>query len=159
MDTDRHTDVEETDRAILEVLLEDGRATVDEVADEVGVVEETARRRIDRLESSGVIEGYTAVLDDDALGYDVTAIVRLSVVGHSIEDAIETLGNVPWARTVYEVTGEDDLLLVGTFPDTDALHETVAQLVTEPMVRSATVDVVLDTVRPSRSVSLASPRD
>ncbi|WEL16452.1 MULTISPECIES: Lrp/AsnC family transcriptional regulator [unclassified Halorhabdus] len=139
-------DPDDIDHALVDALLEDGRASIQDLATEAGVAVETAERRIEALEDAGVIQGYTATIDYDELGYDVTAVVRLRV-GGSIEALSETLEAYSWARSAYEVTGEDDFLLVGRFLDTDDMHEKVAELLTEPSVRSVTVDVAVDELR------------
>ncbi|ACV11534.1 transcriptional regulator, AsnC family [Halorhabdus utahensis DSM 12940] len=138
--------LDDIDRALVDALLEDGRASTQDLAAAVDVAPETVERRIEALEDAGVIEGYAASVDYDELGYDVTALVRLRV-GESVAAVAETLATCAWARSVYEVTGEADFLLVGRFRDTDDMHENVAELLTEPAVRSVTVDVVLDAVR------------
>jgi len=144
-------DLDDIDRALVAALLEDGRASTQALAAGVGISPTAVERRIEALEDAGVIEGYAASVDYDALGYDVTAVVRVRT-GTGPELVIETLGEYPWARSVYEVTGEDDVVLVGRFRDTDDMHENVAKLLTESAVRSVTVDVVLDTVRACQPV-------
>ncbi|QGN07702.1 Lrp/AsnC family transcriptional regulator [Halorhabdus sp. CBA1104] len=151
-------DIDDTDRALVDALMADGRASIQALASEAGVAVETADRRIEALEDAGVIEGYTAQVDYDELGYDVTAVVRLRV-GESTETVGETLGDYPWVRSAYEVTGEDDCILVGTVRDTDDMHGKVAELLTDPTVRSVTVDVVLDTVRAGEPIRLGDSAD
>jgi len=151
-------DLDETDRALVNALLEDGRASIHDLAAEAGVAVETADRRIEALEDAGIIDGYTATVDYDALGYDVTAVVRLRVAD-STEAAHGVVGEYPWARSVYEVTGGDDFLLVGRFLDTDDMHDNVAELLTEPWVESVTADVVLETVRASEPLRIGPAED
>ncbi|WEL16455.1 DNA-binding transcriptional regulator, Lrp family [Halorhabdus sp. SVX81] len=139
-------DFDDIDRALVDALLEDGRASTQDLAADVGISPDAVERRVDALEDAGVIDGYAATVDYDELGYDVTAVVRVRT-GTGPELVTERLGEYPWARSLYEVTGEDDVVLVGRFRDTDDMHENVAKLLTESAVRSVTVDVVLDTVR------------
>jgi Lrp/AsnC family leucine-responsive transcriptional regulator len=151
-------DLDDTDRALIGALLEDGRASIQELAAEAGVTVDVAERRIDSLEDAGVIEGYTATVDDAALGYDVIAVVRIRVRGSTAVVA-EMLGEYLWTRSVYEVTGEHDFILVGRFRDTEDMHESIAELLTEPTIGSATVDVVLDAVRTCEPISLVGSID
>lgn len=150
--------LDDIDRALVNALLEDGRASVEDLASVAGVAVETAERRIGKLEDDGVIGGYAATVDYDALGYDVTAVIRLRV-SESIEAVGETLAAYHWARSAYEVTGDDDFLVVGRFRDTDDLHGKVAELLTDPSVRSVSVDVVLDSVRACEPVPIDAPTD
>jgi Lrp/AsnC family leucine-responsive transcriptional regulator len=138
-------DLDDTDRALVQALLDDGRTPTQELAAEAGVTVETAEHRIETLEGAGVIEGYTATLDYDALGYDVTGLVRLQSDGPATPVG-ESLKTYPWARAVYEVTGEDDFVVLGTFRDTDDMHGKVAELLSEESIRSITVDVALNAV-------------
>jgi len=150
-------DLDDIDRALVDALLEDGSASAQDLAAEVGVDAEAVERRIGNLEDAGVLEGYTARVDYDELGYDVTAVVRVRT-SDAPEAVSGTLGAYPWARSVYEVTGEDDFLLVGRFRDTDDMHGNVAELLTEPAVKSVTVDVVVDAVRSCEPISVDTPR-
>ena len=134
------------DRALVDALLEDGRASIQDLAADVGVATETVERRIEGLEDAGVLTGYAATIDYDELGYDVTAVIRVRT-GGATQGVRETLGEYPWVRSAYEVTGEDDFLLVGRFRDTDDMHQHVAELLTEASVRSVTADVVVDAIR------------
>ena len=65
------------DRRILAVLLENARATNVEIADKVGLSEAPCLRRIRRMEAEGVIRGYTARLDPEAIGIGFIAYVTL----------------------------------------------------------------------------------
>ncbi|WP_181687301.1 Lrp/AsnC family transcriptional regulator [Halorhabdus salina] len=138
-------DLDETDRALVNALLEDSRASTQDLAAKAGVAIDVAERRIESLEDAGVIEGYTVRVDYDALGYDVTGLVRLQIDGPP-DPVGESLGTYPWIRAVYEVTGADDFVVLGTFRDTDDMHESVAELLSETSIRSITVDVALNVV-------------
>lgn len=151
-------DLDDTDRALVEALLVDSSASTQDLATEIGVDAAAVERRIDRLEDAGVLEGHTVRVDYDKLGYDVTAVVRVRT-SNGPDTVSGTLGAYPWARSVYEVTGEDDFLLVGRFRDTDDMHGNVAELLTEPAIKSVTVDVVVDAVRSCEPLPLETSSD
>ena len=67
-----------TDRKILSALLSKGRSTFAELAAQVGLTAPTVHDRVKKLERSGVIEGYTANINPASLGYDITAMVRIT---------------------------------------------------------------------------------
>jgi len=80
----------------------------------------------------------------DALGYDVTAVIRLSIEPASLAAVVERLKQQDALTTVYEVTGTHDVIAIGTFADTDAMNELAASLVTAPGIEETTADVVRD---------------
>jgi len=72
-------DIDEVDRKILNELLRDCRRSYRSIARRAGVSVGTALTRIRRLEKSGVIRGYSAVLDHDKLGYQLTVLTEITV--------------------------------------------------------------------------------
>ncbi|WP_306115625.1 MULTISPECIES: Lrp/AsnC family transcriptional regulator [unclassified Roseovarius] len=77
--------VDRIDRAILQVLSEDGRASVEKVAERVGLSPTPVRRRIKRLEQSGVIAGYRVVIDPEKCGLDLAIYVLVTLTTGSAQ--------------------------------------------------------------------------
>lgn len=144
LDTDPPIELDDTDRAILRARIENARADVREIAVETGIVRNRVDERLDRLEAAGVIRGYTARVDYDRVGYDVTALLQLSITDDRV---LERLSANPQFVAVYEVTGPEDVVAVGKFPDTDAMNETVTDLLTDEGVESLRTSVALDVLR------------
>src|SRR2546430_9630304 len=65
------------DRKILSLLVEDGRRTYDDIARRVSLSAPSVKRRIDRLREQGAIEGFTAVVDHGAIGWNTEALGEL----------------------------------------------------------------------------------
>ncbi len=72
-------ELDEVDKAILRELLVDARLSFREIARRVGVSTATVANKIRRLEEAGIIKGYTAIIDPEKLGYDVTAVIEIVV--------------------------------------------------------------------------------
>ena len=70
--------IDEIDLKILEVLIRDARLSSRQVADKVGVSVGTALARIRRMEREGIIKGYSAIVDHEKLGYQLTAVIAVS---------------------------------------------------------------------------------
>lgn len=86
--------LDEIDRALLAVLAEDGRASVSELARQIGLSAPSTSERLRRLEAQGVIGGYTVRIDPRALGYTLQAIVRVKPLPgqlHLVEDVIRLI--------------------------------------------------------------------
>ncbi|MBB4230644.1 Lrp/AsnC family transcriptional regulator [Rhizobium mongolense] len=105
---------DETDRRILKELTADARITNNELAERVGLSASACLRRLRRLEETGVIKGYTALVDPTAEGWTMTAIasVRLS---RQNEDEIEMFETAvrSWDEVLecHLVTGSRDYVL------------------------------------------------
>jgi DNA-binding Lrp family transcriptional regulator len=97
------------DRRILALLMEDGRRTYGDIADRVRLTAPSVKRRIDRLLAEGALEGFTAVVDHAALGWDTEALVELFFrPGTTLGEVAETLRAHPEVTEAWSVTGEAD---------------------------------------------------
>jgi Lrp/AsnC family leucine-responsive transcriptional regulator len=104
--------VEETDRAIVAALAADGRLSYTDLAEKVGLSVSAVHQRVRRLEQRGVIRGYAARLDYEALGLPLTAFVAIRPIDPSQpDDAPDRLANLPQIESCYSVAGEDFYLL------------------------------------------------
>ena len=138
--------VDDTDRQVVNALLQDGRASARDVAAATGIAATTVSRRMDDLEATGVIDEYTVDVDYGALGYDVTAVFQLSVEGDGLGRVVDQLRDRHEMIAVYEVTGDHDIVAVGKFTDTQSMNERIKTLLTDEDIRSASTSVVLNTV-------------
>jgi DNA-binding Lrp family transcriptional regulator len=143
MDDEPPLELDDADRAVLNARIRDARADVRDIATETGIVANRVDDRLSRLESTGVIRGYTARIDYDALGYDVTAILRLSTTDDAV---LDRLREDPRFVAVYAVTGRDDVVAVGKFQDTDELNAAATELLTAEDVRTVDASVALDVI-------------
>src|SRR3546814_17494783 len=100
-------EVDRTDLRILRELQKDGRLPIVELANRIALSATACQRRVKKLEDSGVIAGYAALLDPVALGQQVDAFVRVSIERQStdtalaFQDAVQTL---PQLRACYVLT-------------------------------------------------------
>jgi Lrp/AsnC family leucine-responsive transcriptional regulator len=105
--------VEETDRAILSALADDGRQSYTDLAEKVGLSVSAVHQRVRRLEQRGVIRGYAARLDHEALGLPLTAFVAIRPIDPSQpDDAPDRLADLPEIEACYSVAGDDFYLLL-----------------------------------------------
>jgi Lrp/AsnC family transcriptional regulator, leucine-responsive regulatory protein len=100
-----------TDYAILAILQADGRLGVTEIGRRVNLSQPAVSARIKRLEQTGVITGYQAVIDPARLGLNIHAVVRLRTVHARIAACLEHFAQVPEVTGVRRLTGEDCFLL------------------------------------------------
>lgn len=123
------TDLDDVDRRILELLVQDGRRSASDVGREVGLSPAAAKRRIDRLERIGVIAGYRAVLDHARLGSQIEAFVELRFAGRTQVDDIEAVASgLAEVVEAFTTAGDPDALVRVRVTDLDHLKRTVDRI-------------------------------
>jgi DNA-binding Lrp family transcriptional regulator len=139
--------LDETDLALLTALRTDGRASHRDLSASTGLALATVNRRVRRMEKTGVIKGYSAIIDPFAVGWELNVIVGLRIEKGHLRATQEEIALDPRVFSVYDVTGEWDgmvLARVRNRADLDDLAKTT--LSSEHIQRTNTM-VVLHTVQ------------
>ena len=135
---------ENLDAKLVNALLNDGRASLRSLAEELDVSVTTVSNHLSDLEEEGVIEGYTPQVDYSKLDYDVTAVIQLKVEGNALPDITDRLEQQKQMISVYEVTGGYDIIAIGKFEDTDGMNKQIKTLLTDPDIKESNTSVVLN---------------
>ena len=146
---------ENLDTELVNALLGDGRASLRSLADDLDVSVTTVSNHLADLEDEGVIQGYSPTVDYNALGYDVTAVIQLKVDGSALPDITERLCEHQQMISVYEVTGDHDVVAVGKFRDTDDMNDAIKTLLADADIRESNTNVVLNAVSEHEQFELA----
>ncbi|MFP4217496.1 MAG: HTH-type transcriptional regulator Lrp [Salinarchaeum sp.] len=133
------------DAELVNELLTDGRSSMRSLAETLDVSVTTVSNHLGRLEDEEVIREYVPVIDYDEVGYDVTAVLQLKVEGGSIPELTARLKEHRQMVSVYEITGNYDILALGKFKDTDDMNDQIKTVLTDPVVAEANTSVVLET--------------
>lgn len=134
-----------TDRAILRLLAEDGRRSITDLADMVGLSVSAVHQRVRRLETRGVIRRYTAVLDAEAIGLPLTAFISIKPIDPAApDDAPERLAHLAEIEACHSVAGEESYLLKVRVAGPGALEGLLQQIRAAANVSTRT-SVVLST--------------
>lgn len=99
------------DARILEILQRDGRASHSAIAEEVGLSQPSIHERVKKLEERGVIRGYTALLDPQALDLGVLAFVSARFDQWKTKEVAVSIGEMPQVLEVHHIAGDDCLLV------------------------------------------------
>jgi len=145
---------ENLDARLINALLADGRASLRSLGEELDVSVTTVSNHLSDLEEEGVIEGYVPVVDYDALGYDVTAVIQIKVEGDALPDIAHRLAERPGMISVYEVTGDHDIIAVGKFTDTDEMNQRIKEFLTDADIKETNTSVVLNPVTENEQFDL-----
>jgi len=144
------------DRKILKILQEDGRISIIDLAEQVGLSATPCTRRVKRLEELGVIEKYVAVVSPNALGFGVSVFVRVRLEKDSLEavDAfVKAVNQRPEITECYLVTGTYDYLLRVRMKDVPSLREFILnELVAIPSVAETSTHLALEETKRTSSI-------
>ncbi|GAA0207440.1 Lrp/AsnC family transcriptional regulator [Halobaculum roseum] len=116
--------MDDLDRRILNLLRRDARTPYTEIAEEVGTSEGTVRNRVDRMSSEGVIERFTVTTRTG----NVKAMVEISVDMNVNTSAVsERLADWEEVDFVWQVSGQEDIVLIVDCVDTRAVNELITR--------------------------------
>jgi len=121
--------LDDIDRRILELLREDARRTLSDIAGRVNLSVAPVKRRIDRLEAQGVIAGYTVVVDHARIGPTLEAFTELRFAGDTdVDHIMATVTGLPEVREVFAIAGDPDALVRVRVDDVDHLQQVINKL-------------------------------
>jgi Lrp/AsnC family leucine-responsive transcriptional regulator len=134
------------DRRLIDALRADGRASYAELARTVGLSSSAVHERVSKLEASGVISGYRAVVEPTLIGLGVTALIGVEP-GENGDDAriAAALDAVPEVESCYAVAGVEAFIVKVRVPSVDDLHLVLGRLRGITGVARTRTTVVLET--------------
>ncbi|MFQ3544316.1 Lrp/AsnC family transcriptional regulator [Halobacillus rhizosphaerae] len=119
--------IDDMDKRILELLIEDGRMSYTEIGKELGLSRVAVRSRVNQLIDCGVIEKFTAVINSEKVGKQVSAFFEVDCEPRSLVEVAENLANNPYVASCYQMTGPSTLhmhVLVDDFKDLESFINT-----------------------------------
>jgi len=139
--------MDDRDVQILTHLLTDARQSARQLALRFGISTVTMISRIKKLEENKIIQGYSARLDHELLGYEITAIIEIKTTKGrmlEIENEIAKQDNV---IAVYDITGDADTIVIAKFKDRKSLSIFVKKLSAVPNIENTVTHIVLNTIK------------
>jgi DNA-binding Lrp family transcriptional regulator len=139
--------LDEIDMKILEALTLDARLSSREVAKHCGVSIGTVLSRIRKLEQQGIVKGYSASLDHEKLGYELTVVSEITVSKGRLLEMENEIARLPNVCCVYDITGSIDAIIVAKFKSREDLSKFTKRLLALPYVERTNTHVVLMTIK------------
>jgi DNA-binding Lrp family transcriptional regulator len=150
--------LDELDRAILQALQTDGRISNADLARQINLSPPAVHARIRRLEKQGYIRQYTALLDPEKAGFDMTCFVQMSLQVHQhqqVEAIRLAIQQMPEVLECYHLTGEFDYLMKVVVHNRQDLERFVMQRLTVlPGVARVQTGIVLSAVKSTTNIPL-----
>jgi len=121
--------MEDTDRAIVAALTADGRCSFTDLAERVGLSVSAVHQRVRRLEQRGIIQGYSARVDYEALGLPLAAFIAIKPIDPAApDDAPDRLAHLTEIEACHSVAGEEFYLLKVRVAGPSALEALLARI-------------------------------
>lgn len=152
--------IDATDRKILEILQANSNITNAQLAKEIGLSPAPTLERVNKLEISGVIKSYHAVIDPASVGLGVSTFVMASLKGHNkenIEKFITAIKRIPEIVECHHVTGAADFILKIVCMDIASYQQLMLERVSNiDVVDSLQSMVILSTFKDSKAMPIPS---
>ena len=150
--------LDEIDRALLRILQTDARISNADLARQVNLSPPAVHARMRRLQEQGVIRGYVAVLDREALGYEMLCLISIRMERHQrpdIERVRAAVGQMPEELECYHLTGEfDDQLKVVVHNRKELERFVVDRLTTIPGIAHIRTSLVFSEIKATTELPL-----
>lgn len=147
-----------TDKKILEILQANSNITNAQLAIEIGLSPAPTLERVKKLENSGVVKSYHAVVDPAAIGMGVSTFVTVSLKGHNkenIEKFIRAIKEIEEVIECHHVTGQADFILKIVAPDIPAYQTLMLEKVSNiEVVDNLQSTIILSTFKDSKVIPI-----
>lgn len=143
--------MDDLDERLIVLLRHNARRSVSDLAQELGVSRATARARMERLEQSGEIVGYTVILRSEAVDLPVRGLMLIEVSGQAADRVIRALGGFAEVSTIHTTNGRWDLVVelsTSTLTEFDAVLRRIRLV---PGITASETSLLLATPRSTRA--------
>jgi len=135
--------VSKVDRTILELLQQDARMPLTQIAKEVDMSENGVKYRLDKLEEKGVIKRYAVLVDPKKMGKNIMAIFQLELNPKSLRGTLPKLKKIDEFIKIYQTTGDYPITAIGLFDSNDSMTNFINnRLLQEYNITNYSVNIV-----------------
>ncbi|HRI46331.1 MAG: Lrp/AsnC family transcriptional regulator [Ignavibacteriaceae bacterium] len=148
--------IDEIDKQILNILQNDGRITNADLARQINMAPSAVLERMRRLESKKIIQKYSATIDSNKVGLNLTAFVMIKSNGPVVDTkTAKEIGKIPEVQEVHIVAGEDCFLVKVRVADTNSLNHLLRNKFGKiENIKSTSTTIVLETVKESTKLTI-----
>ena len=146
-----------TDRKILSLLQGDASLSVAEIGSRVGLSSTPCWKRIQRLESDGVIQRRVALVDQDKIGLGITVFVSIETGDHSqdwLSKFADMVGAMPEVMEFYRMAGDVDYMLRVVVPDIQGYDTFYKKLIANVSLKNVTSRFAMEKIKSTTSLPI-----
>ena len=141
------------DIEILKKLDIDGRISHRQLAKDLDKSPVTIKNHVEKLEKDGIIEDYGVTINYENLGYDIIALIELTISKGKLLEVQQTLAKNPNIFAVYDITGEYDSLILARFKSRGDLSKMIKEIHKSPNVERTNTHLVLNVIKEHSSLN------
>ena len=147
--------LDQVDRDILAILQNDGRSSASHIAQEISMSVPAMTDRIKKLQESGVIMGFTTMLDHRKLGLDVSAFITvISESSSHYSDVVRETNNSPEIIQCFTTTGNGSHVLFALVENTHALEKLLRKIQSWPGVMRTETQIILSSYKGINAIDI-----
>ena len=143
----KNIELDKTDVKILKILLSNSRLSFREIARQLGLSVGAVINRVKIMENEKIIKGYTAILDHEKIGYELTATIEITVSKGKLLEVEKEIAKFSNVCAVYDITGLTDAIIIAKFKKRQELSDFIKNLLATPNIERTNTHVVLTTVK------------
>lgn len=140
-------ELDNTDRKILNVLVDNSRLSLRQIAAKVEVSVATVMHHINKLEKEKVIKNYTTKLDYEKIGYDIEVIIEVRISKGRLLDVEKKIATHPNVFEIYDITGDFDAVILARFKTRRQMDNFLKKIQTYEFVERTETKLVLNTIK------------
>jgi len=139
--------VDKLDLRILEILSKDGRENKTSISNKLGKSPNTIKKRAEDLKEIGVIKNYGVQIDFEKLGYEIIAIIEMTIDKGKMIEVERNIAQDPHIFAVYDITGEYDALVIARFKTRSEMNKMIKKIHTFQYVQRTNTHLVLSIIK------------
>ncbi|KKN45540.1 hypothetical protein LCGC14_0681930 [marine sediment metagenome] len=139
--------IDELDLKILEILSRNGRENKTSISKTLVKSPNTIKKRVDDMEESRVIKNYGVQIDYEKLGYEIIAIIELTIDKGKMIEVERNIAQDPHIFAVYDITGEYDALVLARFKTRSEMNTMIKKIHTFKYVQRTNTHLVLSIIK------------
>src|SRR5580704_9082619 len=139
--------LDDLDRVILKELMTDARQSFRDLSKKAHASVVTVAQRVRKMEKAGVIKGYSVQVSTEELGYEITTVTEVTVSKGKVVEVERDIAKLPHVCAVYDVTGEEDSIVISKFRSRSELSDFTKAVLALPHVERTNTHVVLNTTK------------
>ena len=148
--------LDDVDISILKILSEKSNTSYREIKEDLNISIGTIHNRINKLkaEKGGPIEGYTLMLDNAKLGYELTFLIRIQIDGKYTQKILDEICERPEVCSAFHTTGDQSAALICRFKESKDVHNFIRELNEKQHISRTISNMVLKTYKNSSFVQI-----
>jgi DNA-binding Lrp family transcriptional regulator len=146
--------LDEMDKKILRALNKNARQSFRQLSKKLKISPTTLHNKVKKLENTDVLKGYIPLIERESVGYDLMAIIGLRVKQERDSDVQKEISKFPQVGSIYEITGDWDLILVCNFKGRKDLTNFLKKELPLSNIERAITHIVLKVVKEEKRIPI-----